>query len=107
MSVKTPNTPYYAVIFTSISKLINEEYSETARLMEELATQQTGFLGLEHAREQIGITVSYWQDLESIKRWKNQSQHIIAQDKGKNEWYKSYSIRICKVEKEYHFNNEN
>ena len=61
-------TPYYAVIFTSTRTEIEEEYSEMASKMEDLARQQEGFLGVESARSDIGITVSYWKNLESITK---------------------------------------
>jgi heme-degrading monooxygenase HmoA len=65
------NPPYYAVILTSIRTSSDSEgYLEMALKMEELARQQDGFLGVESAREDIGITVSYWKDLASIKNWK-------------------------------------
>ncbi len=67
----TPEPPYYAVIFTSIRTEGDNGYSAMANKMVELASQQPGFLGLESAREDVGITVSYWKDLDSIKKWKN------------------------------------
>lgn len=94
---------YYAVIFTSERTVIDEGYAEMAVLMEELAKKQDGFLGVESARSEIGITVSYWKDLESIKKWKQNMEHLVAQQKGRSDWYKSYTTRICFVEKEYSF----
>ena len=97
--------PYYAVIFTSIQTENIEDYSEMANLMETLAKQQSGFLGIESARNEIGITVSYWQNLENIKNWKANLDHLIAQKKGRQQWYSYYKVRICKVEREYEFNS--
>ena len=68
-----------------------------------LALQQDGFLGLESARNEIGITVSYWRDLEAIRNWKNNSEHVIAREKGRKQWYKSFKTRIAKVERDYEF----
>jgi len=99
----TPKPPYYAVIFTSERTEANEGYAETADRMEILAKEQDGFLGLESARENIGITVSYWKDLESIKKWKMNAEHIEAQNKGRAVWYKNYKTRICLVERDYEF----
>lgn len=96
---------YYAVIFTSIQTENIEGYSEMAELMETLAKQQPGFLGMESARNAIGITVSYWQNLESIKNWKANLDHLFAQKKGREQWYTYYKVRICKVEREYEFTN--
>lgn len=94
---------YYAVIFTSERTIIEDGYAEMAVLMEELAKKQEGFLGVESARSEIGITVSYWKDLESIKKWKQNLEHLVAQEKGRRDWYKSYTTRICLVEREYSF----
>ncbi|WP_449620783.1 antibiotic biosynthesis monooxygenase family protein [Robertmurraya sp. Marseille-Q9965] len=101
---KTPKPPYYSVIFTSQRTDGDNGYGEMAEKMEELAPQQQGFLGLESVRDsELGITLSYWDSLESIKNWKANSAHQLAQEKGKEEWYKNYTVRVCKVEREYSF----
>lgn len=94
-------TPYYAVLFTSKMTKDIEGYSEMAQKMEELAKQQEGFLGIESARNEIGITVSYWKDEESIKAWKQQTDHLMAQKMGKEKWYESYRVRVARVERDY------
>ena len=71
--------------------------------MVDLARQQDGFLGVESARNVIGITVSYWPDLESIRKWKEHVEHSVAREKGRNEWYQSFKVRIAKVERDYGF----
>lgn len=96
--------PYYAVIFTSTQKENLEGYSEMANKMEELAKQQLGFIKMDSVRNNLGITVSYWENLEAIKNWKQQSDHLIAQVKGQQDWYSWYNVKICKVEREYEFN---
>lgn len=97
------NLPYYAVIFTSKRTNFDLGYQEMAIKMEELAKIQEGFLGIESARNEIGITVSYWQNLEAIVNWKNNLDHLKAQSLGKEKWYEYYSVKIAKVEKEYSF----
>ncbi|WP_010136026.1 antibiotic biosynthesis monooxygenase family protein [Ochrovirga pacifica] len=99
----TPQVPYYAVIFTSIKRNNTPQYNAMAETLINIAQEQKGFLGIESARNEIGITVSYWKSLEAIQAWKQHSQHIIAQEKGKSEWYKHYKTRICKVERDYEF----
>ena len=103
MISQTPDPPYYAVIFTSERTGLNDGYAEMAERMVTLAQQQPGYLGHESARENIGITVSYWDSLEAIKNWKQNTEHLIAQQKGRSEWYASYKTRICKVERDYSF----
>ena len=95
--------PYYAVIFTSKLTKNNKGYAEMAQKMEDLARLQSGFLSIDSAREVVGVTVSYWENLEAIKIWKQHSEHLIAQQKGRNQWYSWYNTRICKVEREYEF----
>lgn len=103
MLAKTPTPPYYAVIFTSVKMENNEGYDEMAKRMVELAQQQPGFLGVESARNEVGITVSYWTDLVSIKNWREHAEHTIAREKGRADWYKAFKTRIAKVERDYGF----
>lgn len=97
----TPKPPYYAVIFSNEMTNETDGYAEMAQRMLTLASQQDGFLGVESARENIGITVSYWSDLESIKRWKAGAEHQVAQQLGHSKWYAHFKTRIAKVEKDY------
>ena len=99
MIAKTPQPPYYAVIFTSIRDG-DPEYEKTAERMVVLAEQQPGFLGFESARENIGISVSYWSDLDAIAAWKNHAEHQLAQKMGREMWYQNFKIRIAKVERD-------
>lgn len=101
MLVKTPPPPYFAVIFTSLRTEVEEGYAAMASLMKELASQQPGFLGMETARDGLGITVSYWQTAESIAAWKANLKHAAAQRLGREKWYEAYTVRICRVERDY------
>lgn len=103
MIASTPAPPYYAVIFTSMRTDTADGYGEMAEAMVELAKTQPGFLGVESARNELGITVSYWESLEAIKNWKQNSDHLLAQRYGREKWYSHYKTRICKVERDYGF----
>ena len=105
MIAATPPAPYYAVIFTSLRTEGDNGYGDMADRMVALAAQQPGFLGVESAREGLGITVSYWQDLASIKAWKMNAEHLVAQQTGRSDWYTHYKTRIAKVERDYGFDN--
>jgi len=105
VTAKTPPTPYYAVIFTSVRTDVDGGYGDMAERMVELARQQPGFLGVESARspsgDRTGITVSYWTDLEAIRAWKANAEHLVAQRQGRESWYAHYRVRIARVEREY------
>ena len=105
MIVDHLEAPYFAVIFSTVLAENLEGYEETANRMEELAEQQPGYLGIESARSELGITVSYWESIAAIVQWKNNVEHTEARDKGRAIWYKKYQLRICKVEREYGFEN--
>ncbi|MFD3274303.1 antibiotic biosynthesis monooxygenase [Paenibacillus dendritiformis] len=104
---QTPQPPYYAVIFTSERTDGDHGYAEMAEEMVKLASLQPGFLGVESAREGVGITVSYWDSLEAIQKWKQNERHLVAQRKGMAEWYTTYKTRVCKVERDYGFEAPN
>lgn len=100
---KTPEPPYYAVIFSSVRTPGDNGYEQMARRMLELAARQPGFLGVESARgaDGFGVTVSYWASEADIANWKAYVEHTMAQEKGKRLWYENYEIRVAKVERAY------
>ena len=104
MIAETPEPPYYAVIFTSIQTDDPEKlrgYSKMAAHMETMAREQPGYLGFEGARDGLGIAVSYWRDEASLLAWKKHVEHHAAQLLGRERWYKDYSTRVCRVERDY------
>jgi len=94
----TPTPPYYAVIFTTIQSDERDGYDEMNARMLELAQNEKGFLGIESAHGEIGLSVTYWASLEDIARWKNHAEHKIAQAKGFEMWYRAFATRVAKVE---------
>ena len=104
-NANTPEPPYYAVIFSN--RLFSEDaaYHETAAQMEELAATMPGYIGIESVRGEdgFGITVSYWASEEAIAKWKRQTEHMVAQRSGRDDWYKNYFVRVAKVERAYAF----
>lgn len=98
--------PYYAVVFTSIRTDVDEGYGQTALRMLELAKEMPGFLGVDSAREDVGITVSYWETLDAIKAWRQHPEHQEAIKMGREKWYESFTTRVCKVERENGYTKE-
>jgi|SRR5579864_4283671 len=102
MIARTPEPPYYAVIFSSLRTAADEAgYAAMTRLMEELAAEQPGYLGIESARSSLGLTISYWRDEASIRAWRENLRHAAAQRLGKERWYEAYQVRVAKVERAY------
>ncbi|HEY8038763.1 MAG TPA: antibiotic biosynthesis monooxygenase [Polyangiaceae bacterium] len=100
----TPEPPYYAVIFTSLRTEVDDAgYGAMADAMEELASKQPGYLGIESARgaDRLGITVSYWASLEAIRAWRANVEHRVAQKLGRERWYRAFHLRVSRVERAY------
>ena len=103
---RTPPPPYYSVVFTSRRTDGDPtSYEATAIRMLELAAEQDGYLGVESVRDAsgVGITVSYWRDLDAIRRWHDVAEHQAAQELGRSKWYDCFVVRIGRVEREYDF----
>ena len=99
---RTPAPPYFAVIFTSVRADGDAGYAEAAARMLELASSQPGFLGFESARQEIGISVSYWESAPAIAAWKAHAAHRAVQERA-GDWYRQFRVRVCRVEREYGF----
>jgi heme-degrading monooxygenase HmoA len=97
----TPAPPYVAVIFTSLRTPGDNGYAAMSEAMDRLAAEQPGYLGIEAAREDVGITVSYWADEASAQAWKQVSAHLGAQRLGRERWYADYRVRIATVTRDY------
>jgi len=92
----------YAVIFRAEINKLDSRYSEVASQMRELAISKYGcteFISVTEGTQEIAI--SYWQDQEQIKQWKQDSEHLVAQELGRSIWYKSYKVQISEILREY------
>jgi len=98
---RTPEPPYFAVIFTSQRTAVDDGYGAMGDRMVELASQQPGFLGVESVRDAsgLGITVSYWSSLEAIAAWRAHAEHRVAQASGRRKWYEHFELRVSRVER--------
>ena len=101
----TPNPPYIAAIFTAKRSEVVEGYDKMNELTFREVESIDGFLGYEafHDENGFGVNISYWRDLNSLQRWKDNPLHQVAQKRGKDAWYSHYRIRICRVERDYEF----
>jgi len=92
----------YAVIFKAEINKHDKVYTEMASRMQVLATTQYGcseFVSVTQGKHEIAI--SYWESEEQIKKWKEDTEHLVAQELGRSTWYKSYKVEIVKVIREY------
>ncbi len=93
----------YAVIFRAEINELDADYSKTAKRLRELALDKYGCIEFVSATEgESEIAISYWNTKEEITRWKNDPEHVAAQKSGREKWYKSYTVQIVEVLREYH-----
>ena len=100
---RTPEPPYYAVIFSSRRTRSMMGMARWPIAWWSSPSRQAGFLGVESTRgaDGFGITVSYWSSLEAIAAWKAHGEHRIAQTAGRSKWYSHFEMRIARVERAY------
>ena len=88
----------YAVIFKATVAELDDEYLRVAERLKELAFEKYGcqdFVSVSEGNEEIAI--SYWETEQQIRDWKNDPEHRLAQTRGREKWYESFSIEICEV----------
>ena len=102
-----PAAGCYAVIFRSVLRPDHSGYAETASQMEAIAAQQPGYLAFHSVREGAhGITISYWESEADIRRFKAHTDHLWAQREGRRRWYRSYTVEVCEISRQYQFTRE-
>ena len=108
MIANTPKPPYVPAIFTSIRTNVEEEYDKMDELTFKEIETINGYLGCEAYRDEnsFGVNVSYWKDLNVLKKWKENTLHKKAQALGREKWCKNYKLRIYLVERDYGFIKE-
>lgn len=96
----------YAVIFeVELYEGAKEEYLAIAQRLKEQLLLMDGFISIERFESLVNegklLSLSFWENLDSISQWKQNLDHLQAQKKGRMKLFKDYRIRIAKVEKDY------
>jgi heme-degrading monooxygenase HmoA len=93
-----PKSDFYAVLFISTRSKNLEGYADMDEKTIEKVKELDGFLGYESIKNgDDGIFISYWANMESIEKWKNDSLHMEAKSLGYAKWYDRLVTQICKV----------
>ena len=95
-----------AVIFeVTPTKEGKQEYLDIAAGLREHLTQMPGFVSIERFQsltepEKL-LSLSFWDDEDSVRKWRTLEEHRMAQSKGRHQLFKNYRIRVCQVERDY------
>ena len=92
----------FAVIFKAKIKALDAEYASVAQNMRERAMTLYGCKEFTACTEGDNeIAISYWETEAQIKQWKSDTEHLLAQEKGRAKWYQSYSVQIVEIKRVY------
>ena len=97
--------PYYVAVFSTVRTEEQTDYAETNARMEEIVRDIPGFLGMDSAQTPggLGISVAYFRDAEALTQWRTHTEHRAAQQRGREQWYESYTLHVGKVERSHSF----
>ncbi|MFG2577204.1 antibiotic biosynthesis monooxygenase family protein [Streptomyces sp. NPDC048481] len=103
--VEAYEPPYYVAVFTTVRTDDQSGYGETNARMEDLVKDVPGYLGMDHAQTPggLGITVGYFRDADALTQWRSNAEHRAAQERGRADWYRSYTLHVAKVERSHGF----
>jgi heme-degrading monooxygenase HmoA len=89
------------------SKLVDapDGYAEMAQEMLDLAKTMPGFVDVKAFKADDGerLTVVWWQDEETLRAWRTQTRHRVAQNAGRERWYEYYKIDVAEVQRSNQF----
>lgn len=92
----------FVVIFRAKTAALDNRYIEFANQLRDKALNDYNCIEFVSAHQYGNeIALSYWHSKEDILRWKADSQHLSAQQLGKDAWYENYRLEICDIQRSY------
>jgi heme-degrading monooxygenase HmoA len=96
----------FAVIFEVwIKPEKQQEYLQIAAELREHLSQVRGFLSIERftslTEEGKLCSLSFWEDEQAVRQWREFDLHRAAQEKGKTEIFTDFRIRVAEVTRDY------
>lgn len=98
----------FVVIFRAKVRQVDNEYAAMAARMRALALTEFGcleFTAVTEGDEEIAL--SYWPTEGHIRAWKAHTEHLLAQQLGRERWYQNYTVQVAQVTREYRFSASN
>ncbi len=81
------------------------EYLELVGQLKPELDKAEGFISLERFESITSpgkfVSLQFWKDEESVRKWRNLQQHREAQRKGRAGIFASYRLRIAEVLRDY------
>lgn len=82
-----------------------DAYIHDAVAMERMAADQPGFLLFRSYTADDGevLSMSEWEDAASAAAWARNAEHLLVQQRGRDEYYETYTLYTCDSPKAQHF----
>jgi heme-degrading monooxygenase HmoA len=92
----------FVVIFRAEIAVLDGEYLQMATHLRDLALDRYGCIEFNSFTEgNQEIALSYWKSEAQIKQWKQDAEHVLAQELGRDKWYKNYRVEIAEIKRAY------
>lgn len=82
-----------------------EEYLSIAQELKPELSKISGFISIERFQSLVNpdkiLSLSFWENEESVKQWRNVALHRNAQEKGRNSVFENYQLRVAAVIRDY------
>lgn len=82
-----------------------ERYLELSAELKPLLSETPGFISIERFQSLSTpgkiLSLSWWEDEESVAGWKQNLMHLAAQKEGKQSIFSYYRIRVARVFRDY------
>jgi heme-degrading monooxygenase HmoA len=96
----------FAVIFEVQPKPGREQdYLDMAASLRPALEEIEGFVSVERFQSMATpgklVSISFWRDEASVKRWREHNRHHLAQLAGRGQIFADYRITVAEVERQY------
>ncbi|HEY9785178.1 MAG TPA: antibiotic biosynthesis monooxygenase [Candidatus Obscuribacterales bacterium] len=97
------------VIFRSrLREGVENEYGPVAKRMSELVSGMPGFISFKTFAAPDGerVSIMEFETEEAVEAWRKHSEHLVAQQRGRQEFYSEYQVQVCPNVHAYGFKSE-
>lgn len=97
------------ILFRSkLTAVAGDDYGRMAAEMEAHARSFPGFVDVKDFKAEDGerLTVVWWQDEETLRRWATDARHRVAQATGRRHWYQYYRMDVAQIMRVSNFDRD-
>jgi len=89
------------VLFRSMLVDAPVGYAEMAQEMLALAKTMPGFIDVKAFTADDGerLTLVWWQDEGTLRAWRTNARHLVAQKAGRERWYEYYKLEVAEIKR--------